>query len=27
MEIMAAHPNQAARIRETAAEAGLRIEG
>jgi hypothetical protein len=24
---MAAHPNQAARIREVAAEAGLRIEG
>jgi len=27
MEIIAAHPNQAARIREVAAEAGLRIEG
>ena len=27
MEIMVAHPNQAARIREVAAEAGLRIEG
>jgi hypothetical protein len=27
MEIMTAHPNQAARIREVAAEAGLRIDG
>ena len=27
MEIMTAHPNQAARIREVAEQAGLRIDG
>ena len=27
MEIMTAHPSRAARIREVAAEAGLRIDG